>query len=193
MTDWANRAATWAAAADWAADPPPPAASVDYGALPDLETRLVEANVNPETYLATDYLNHFNQITMVLDLSAADRSLLDEAGDWAPKSYHQHFYDSGFKETALINWAFDHAPLSVRELFDPAVVTLDHYIEEALWEARNPACPADIIADRVALINAQIGLLYAIINGRKAMAQDAVDGNFDAGSASQDDIDSLFD
>ena len=34
------------------------------------KTRLVEANVNPQTGFASDYLNHFNEAVMLLELMA---------------------------------------------------------------------------------------------------------------------------
>jgi len=37
-------------------------------ALAELRARAGEANINEKTLLATDYLNHFNEFVMVLDL-----------------------------------------------------------------------------------------------------------------------------
>ena len=41
-------------------------------------------NINEETLLATDYLNHFNEIIMILDMIPMMPECLDDAKAWAP-------------------------------------------------------------------------------------------------------------
>ena len=49
--------------------------------------RLTDANINPATGLATDYLNHFNEAIMLLEmLSSCPECRADFLG-WRPTSY----------------------------------------------------------------------------------------------------------
>jgi hypothetical protein len=57
---------------------------------------LLKANINPVSLLATDYLNHFNEAVMLLELIPDMPDMLEDAKRWAPKPYKQHFRDSGF-------------------------------------------------------------------------------------------------
>src|SRR5215471_6645104 len=64
-------------------------------------TRLIEANINPVTGLATDYLNHFNEAIMMLELAPQMPECVDDFCAWRPLSYCAHFAVSSFKERDL--------------------------------------------------------------------------------------------
>ena len=68
-------------------------------------------NINQETLLATDYLNHFNEIVMLLDMVPMMPECLDDAKAWAPKTYQAHFRDSVFTDKDLAILAYENAPL----------------------------------------------------------------------------------
>ena len=59
--------------------------------------RLAEANINPATGLATDYLNHFNEAIMLLEMLSSCPDCRDDILAWRPMSYREHFEASGFK------------------------------------------------------------------------------------------------
>jgi hypothetical protein len=44
-------------------------------------------NIHEETLLATDYLNHFNEIIMLLDMIPGMPECLEDAKAWEPKTY----------------------------------------------------------------------------------------------------------
>jgi len=83
-------------------------AATDAAATPTLSV----ANINPVTWLATDYLNHFNEAVMLLDLCASDPACLTELLAWQPKSYREHFAASSFADR--------HVALAAYEAADPA-------------------------------------------------------------------------
>ena len=58
--------------------------------------RIKGTNIDERTLLATDYLNHFNEIVMLLELVPDLPDCLEDAKEWRPKSYAEHFRDSGF-------------------------------------------------------------------------------------------------
>jgi hypothetical protein len=45
----------------------------------EFQSRVKDANINDQPLLATDYLNHFNEIVMILDMLPDMPELIDEA------------------------------------------------------------------------------------------------------------------
>jgi hypothetical protein len=72
------------------------------------------ANINPGTGLATDYLNHFNEAIMLLDLVAIVPECLSDLMEWRPMSYRDHFAASSFKDRDLAVAAYDAANPAAR-------------------------------------------------------------------------------
>src|SRR6188508_2238366 len=52
----------------------------------DVGLRLSDANINPSTGLATDYLNRFNEAVMLLDMLATCPEFRDDFLSWEPMS-----------------------------------------------------------------------------------------------------------
>src|SRR5215813_15225223 len=73
-----------------------------------------DANINPNTGLATDYLNHFNEAIMLLDLVATMPECLTDLMAWAPMSYEEHFASSRFKDRGLAVAAYQAADPAAR-------------------------------------------------------------------------------
>jgi len=78
--------------------------------------RLEHANINPKTMLATDYLNHFNEMIMLIDMLDSMPQCADDILAWHPKGYRQHFRESVFAEKALAITAYDRAPETTRRV-----------------------------------------------------------------------------
>ena len=71
--------------------------------------RLAAANINPKTRLASDYLNHFNEAIMLLDLLPSMPECIVELIGWEPMDYEEHFANSHFKDKELAIAAYDAA------------------------------------------------------------------------------------
>ena len=69
--------------------------------------RLADANINPLTGLATDYLNHFNEAIMLLEMLSSCPDCLDDFLTWRPVSYREHFMASRFRGRDLAIAAYD--------------------------------------------------------------------------------------
>lgn len=93
-----------------------------------MKARAEGTNVNPETLLATDYLNHFNEIVMLLEMVPDMPEIMEDVRAWQPKSYVQHFKDSTIADRELAVEAFDHVPPRYREPFDQTIEQLDAFI-----------------------------------------------------------------
>ena len=66
----------------------PPEAGSDADAR---AARLRAANINPRTGLATDYLNHFNEAIMLLEMIPDMPECFEDFLGWQPLSYAEHF------------------------------------------------------------------------------------------------------
>jgi hypothetical protein len=53
--------------------------------------QLRAANINPRTGLATDYLNHFNEAIMLLEMIPDMPECAEDFLGWQPLSYREHF------------------------------------------------------------------------------------------------------
>src|ERR1700753_2021821 len=76
------------------------------------------ANINPRTGLATDYLNHFNEAVMLLELIPAMPECAEDFLVWQPLSYSEHFTSSNFKAKDLAISAYNAADARIRAEFD---------------------------------------------------------------------------
>src|SRR6266496_1966746 len=71
---------------------------------PEAEGRAAQlraANINPQTGLATDYLNHFNEAIMLLEMIPDMPECAQDFLLWYPLSYREHFMASHFKARDL--------------------------------------------------------------------------------------------
>jgi predicted Zn-dependent protease with MMP-like domain len=90
--------------------------------------RVRGANISEKTLLATDYLNHFNEIVMLIEMVPDMPDMIEDCGLWRPKSYQQHFQDSGFSEKELAIEAYDHVPNKFRTPFEATIAQMDAVI-----------------------------------------------------------------
>lgn len=91
---------------------------------------LAAANINPQTGLATDYLNHFNEVAMLIDMLSAMPDVAEEILDWRPISYPEHFSVTGFRAKELAIIAFETADVDVRARFEAACGRVERAIGE---------------------------------------------------------------
>jgi len=91
------------------------------------------ANVHPDTRLATDFLNPFNEYIMLAELVADKTMPPDVLGDWLPIDYETHFARSGFAGMDIVLAAFRSLECYKRRAFENAVnvlieLILDHQL-----------------------------------------------------------------
>ncbi len=149
--------------------------------------RLVEGkNINPETLLATDYLNHFNEIVMLIDMVPTMPEFIEDAKAWAPKSYEQHFQDSVFADKDLAILAYHNAPPQFREPFDDTVAAMNALVAKGLTDIEASVATGEAVRIELAVsdisrkLQSRIDRCSAIINGHtEKLDQSAVDELFD--------------
>jgi hypothetical protein len=142
--------------------------------------RLAAANIHPETGLATDYLNHFNEAAMLVDLYAADPGVGDEILAWRPMSYAAHFEASGFREKALAIAAYEAADPQVRSAFDTACAAVEAEMAAVQAQLADGALASTAASDAACALYALIAAADGCIHGRTAApaSQDAIDALF---------------
>src|SRR5476651_2090714 len=82
------------------------------------------ANINPRTGLATDYLNHFNEAIMLLEMIPDMPECAEDFLTWSPLSYAEHFWASNFKARDLAIEAYELADPRIRTEFDNIANTM---------------------------------------------------------------------
>src|SRR6202011_4605601 len=103
-------------------DRPAPAKIGGDGAARAAE--LQAANINPRTGLATDYLNHFNEAIMLLEMVPDMPECAEDFLTWSPLSYCEHFMASNFKARELAIEAYEAADAKIRAEFDNITSTM---------------------------------------------------------------------
>lgn len=89
------------------------------------------ANINPSTGLATDYLNHFNEVMMLMEMLPDMPDCAEDVLDWAPADYAEHFTNSTFKDKDLAVLAYQAAPRHVRAHLVTVVLQIEAEVGRA--------------------------------------------------------------
>jgi len=173
---------------------------------PAFRERCMGTNVNEQTLLATDYLNHFNEVVMTLEMLADMPELLEEAQMWAPKAYKDHFRDSTIADKELAIEAFDHAPPKFKTPFEQNIAKINHLISTSVERLSSDIEAGDMDLVRTnakalsQVIQRLMDMCSANIHGSATtMDQSEIDNLIgaeaiaEASGSSQADIDSLFD
>jgi hypothetical protein len=145
---------------------------------------LADANINPSTGLATDYLNHFNEAIMLLEMLSSCPDCLDDFLSWRPLSYREHFLASRFRGRELAIAAYEAADPRVRDTFDRLADTMTDVLEatRSTMTASMPPQAAGALAEcSAAWLKTLVARAGAVINGELANAapgapQAVVDG-----------------
>ncbi len=89
-------------------------------------------NVNDRTLLATDYLNHVNEIIMLMELVPDAPECLEDCRAWQPMGYVAHFEASSIADRDLAIAAYAFSPPQFRETFDRLTREMHRVIAGAL-------------------------------------------------------------
>ncbi|MDD7911209.1 hypothetical protein PUV47_14870 [Pseudovibrio exalbescens] len=152
---------------------------------------LDRANINPQTGLATDYLNHFNEVVMMLEMLPDIPDCASDVLLWEPCSYEEHFENSGFSEKRLAIKAYGACPEHLRDalcqtvaLIDAEVISLKALIENA--EALTSEVLFEIQHRATTFVRPLISQASGIIHGHVPESSDDLD------EFTQADVDALF-
>ena len=137
--------------------------------LPASAEVLAAANINPRTGLATDYLNHFNEAIMLLELIPDMPDCYELFLEWQPLSYAEHFIKSNFKGRDLAIAAYEAARPAIRGEFDTLVAKMTQILStvgDAMRTVQQDATRAKLAEQAAGWVKPMIGTAGGIINGR---------------------------
>ncbi len=150
--------------------------------LPALDpAQLSAANINPDTGLATDYLNHFNEAAMLADMLPDMPEMAEELLAWAPRAYDAHFRITGFRDADLVIAAWKACDPQVLTAFEAACARVEGLMARLQESIRSAAAAESYAPDLAAQLYAAISEADGVIHGRRPE------------TAAQSDIDALFD
>jgi hypothetical protein len=130
---------------------------------------LQAANINPRTGLATDYLNHFNEAIMLLEMIPDMPECAEDFLDWQPLSYAEHFTASNFKARDLAIEAYESADARIRAEFDnitSSMTSILTAVSAAMRKAQQDKTRATLAEQATGWVKPLVALAGGIINGR---------------------------
>jgi hypothetical protein len=130
--------------------------------------QLRAANINPRTGLATDYLNHFNEAIMLLEMIPDMPECAEDFLLWCPMSYAEHFTASNFKARDLAIEAYEQAHPAVRGEFDRLTNTMTSILTavgQAMREVKQDKSRAALAEQATGWVKPLVGLAGGVING----------------------------
>ena len=98
--------------------PPKSAMTTSTTVAPEWLSRIAGTPISPVTLLATDYLNHFNEVIMLIGMIPSMPEILDDVLAWKSKTYPEHFRAINLDYGQLAAEAYDHAPALHKEPFE---------------------------------------------------------------------------
>jgi len=148
----------------------------------EIRQRVLGTNINEQSLLATDYINVFNEVIMLLEMVPDMTECLDDIRDWQPVSYVEHFERSCFADKELAIMAYEHSPKEFREPFDQTVDLLNQLIARSIDRADRAVAAGDqmalcdMVLASVQDLHRLVDITGAIVNGRQTtLAQQDID------------------
>ena len=143
---------------------PPPMGLIDEARAAQLKA----ANINPRTGLATDYLNHFNEAVMLLEMVPDMPECAEDFLTWTPLSYAEHFWASNFKARDLAIEAYEAADPKVRTDFDNLTASMTSILTAvgaAMREAQQEKTRSTLAEQAASWVKPLVALAGGVING----------------------------
>lgn len=135
---------------------------------PERAAELAAANINPRTGLATDYLNHFNEAIMLLEMIPDMPECAEDFLSWKPLSYADHFIASNFKARDLAIAAYNEAHPAIRGEFDVIAANMTSILTavgDAMRAARHDETRAQLADQATVWVKPLVALAGGVING----------------------------
>jgi len=153
-------------------------------------TEMAAANINPATGLATDYLNHFNEAIMMLELIPSMPACIDELMAWNVMTYREHFLAATQKHRDDVLVAYDTADPQARIMLDEIADTMSSILSatrDALRLDLSPTVAAGLAREAAYQLKPLVARAGAVINGLK------VSGDIPLAGVAQAAVDAILD
>jgi hypothetical protein len=155
---------------------PPPTGPISEARAAQLKA----ANINPRTGLATDYLNHFNEAIMLLEMVPDMPECAEDFLAWTPLSYAEHFVASNFKDRDLAIEAYEMAEPAIRSEFDKLTDNMTSILSAvgaAMREAKQDKTRATLAEQATGWVKPLVMMTAGVINGASEANVDQIMAN----------------
>ena len=135
------------------------------------------ANINPRTGLATDYLNHFNEAIMLLEMIPDIPECAEDFLAWCPLSYCEHFMASNFKAKDLAISAYESADPDIRAEFEQITDTMTEILTAVgtgMREASQDKTRAKLAEQAIGWLKPLVSAAGGVINGGSEADVDSI-------------------
>ncbi len=133
-----------------------------------------DANINSATGLATDYLNHFIEAIMLMELAANSPDFTEDFNAWRPMSYREHFLASKFAGRDIVIAAYETADPAARASLDSLAATMTTMIlttRKTMTDDLSPLAAGPLADRATAWLKILVTRAGAVINGGFDIAQ----------------------
>ena len=156
--------------------------------LPEHSIASGTPKINSNTGLSTDYLNHFTEAIMLLEILPSVPDCLDDLLAWEPKDYREHFAVSHFSNRDAVIAAYDATDPELSRSLDTLADLMNTLLlatREAV--AANPTAPkshalalqaATVLKPIVTRVSALINGTAPALSNRTSVPQAAIDAMF---------------
>ncbi|WP_349371380.1 hypothetical protein [Salinarimonas sp.] len=93
--------------------------------------------------LSNDYLNHFSEVLMLIELAAGDPDAAADLADWRPIDYPAYFAASQLRRAPAARAAYDALAAERRVAFEALVAAMDRLATTAIRALRPPCGPQE--------------------------------------------------
>ncbi|MBR0869164.1 hypothetical protein JQ633_02250 [Bradyrhizobium tropiciagri] len=139
--------------------------------------QLRAGNINPRTGLATDYLNHFNEAIMLLEMIPDMPECASDFLEWRPLSYAEHFIASNFKARDLAIEAYEAANADIRAEFDHLTDNMTRILAEvgsAMRQLQQDKSRVALAEQAIVWVKPLVMLTAGVINGAAEADVDSI-------------------
>src|SRR4051794_15483428 len=89
--------------------------------------------------LSNDFLNHYSEVLMLIEMAACDPSVGDDLAEWQPMGYRAYFAASELRRASAALAAYDALPEPRRNAFEKLVAGMDSLAIMAVFALQPPS------------------------------------------------------
>ncbi|MGL4974111.1 MAG: hypothetical protein ACRC56_02365 [Bosea sp. (in: a-proteobacteria)] len=129
--------------------------------------------------LSTDYLNHYGEALMLIEMAVMDLSVIEDLRAWRPKSYREHFATSSLRCAPGALQAYGQLDRTQIGAFESLCSAMNRLVDTVLLvlnEATTPGDAAMVVDVAAAAFRSLLARATAFINSGGALASAQFDG-----------------
>jgi hypothetical protein len=91
--------------------------------------------------LSNDFLNHYSEVLMLIEMAGYDPAIAAEIQEWRPIGYRAYFAASQLRRASAALTAYEALPDARREAFEKLVAAMDALATMAIFALQPPSEP----------------------------------------------------